>query len=188
MPQREAAFDIGDKAEAGFRYRIGWRGEAQLVVIATTGLQGDAVRFSEGLPQRGRRRQRVDIEVGRDVAARTHMAQVSQQSIGNIDTGGCDAGQGTTGGHTRREAGVAFTDLGGPRLGGAHEGGHRRQGLGFGRLGPRRTRGQCRQRQRGEQGRIVRDDMAAVDAGMVERRKRKVVRPADQLIRSVGGT
>ena len=48
--------------------RIGRRSEAQLVVIATTGLQGDAVRFSEGLPQRGRRRQRVDIEVGRDVA------------------------------------------------------------------------------------------------------------------------
>lgn len=29
VPQREAAFDIGDKAEAGFRYRIGWRGEAK---------------------------------------------------------------------------------------------------------------------------------------------------------------
>jgi Mg-chelatase subunit ChlD len=28
-PQREAAFDIGDKAEAGFRYQIGWRGEAR---------------------------------------------------------------------------------------------------------------------------------------------------------------
>lgn len=28
-PQPEAAFDIGDKAEAGFRYRIGWRGEAR---------------------------------------------------------------------------------------------------------------------------------------------------------------
>lgn len=29
VPQREATFDIGDKAEAGFRYRIGWRGEAK---------------------------------------------------------------------------------------------------------------------------------------------------------------
>jgi hypothetical protein len=28
-PMREAAFDIGDKAEAGFTYRIGWRGEAR---------------------------------------------------------------------------------------------------------------------------------------------------------------